>query len=399
MELLIKNARIVDYSHDFTGDIYIKDGKIHEIGLDINKDCTNIDAKGLVLLPSFVDLHAHFREPGYEYKENIETGSKAAARGGYTAVNLMANTNPVCSSMDIVNYVTDKAKKVGLVDVHQAVSITRDFDGHDTSHLDSLTSKVKIISEDGKDVMDNSVMYKAMVKAKEKGIVVMCHSEDKSLSKIDSSLSEDIMTLRNVMLSGITGCRTHIAHVSTKKSMRYIVQAKKMGFNVTCEVTPHHIALSQPCNYSVNPPIREKEDVNYLIECIKEGKVDAISTDHAPHTFDDKKNNAPGISGLETSFAVCYTKLVKTGVITLKKLSCLMSKNPADILKLEKGRIEIGYDADLVLVDTSQEFKVDASSFKSKGKNTPFDGKELYGNVKATIKSGNIVYGLKNLKE
>lgn len=392
MNLLIKGARVVDFQNDFIGDVYIKDGKISEIGLNIDKQCPYIDGSGLTLLPSFIDLHAHFREPGFEYKEDIESGSKAAVKGGYTAVNLMANTSPVCSSMDIIDYVECKAKKIGLVDVHQSASITRNFNGQDISHIDSLADSVRIISEDGRDVMDSGVMLNAMLKAKEKGIRVMCHSENHSLTCIDTKLAEDTMTWRNVMLAGYTGCKVHIAHVSTKDSLNYIIEGKRKGYNLTCEVTPHHLSLDETSDYSVNPPLRSSEDVDFIINSVKNGYVDAISTDHAPHTISDKNNKVPGISGIETAFSVCYTKLVKSGTITLGKLSELMSKKPAQILGFNKGIIAPGYDADMVLIDTSEKFKVDAASFESKGKNTPFDGMELYGKVHITIKGGRLVY-------
>lgn len=392
MELLIKGARVVDSECDFVGDVYIKDGIINEIGLNLKIDCKTIDAKGLTLLPSFIDLHAHFRDPGYTYKEDIETGSRAAVRGGYTAVNLMANTKPVCSTMETVEYVLEHSKKIDLVDVHQSVSITRNFEGKDISHLDTLTPNVKIISEDGRDVMDSKVMLNAMVKAKEKNVVVMCHSENHDFSEIDMRLAENTMTWRNIALAEFTGCKAHIAHVSTKESMEYVIQGKKKNKGITCEVTPHHLFLSDDVKYRVNPPLRKKEDIDFLIKSISEGHVDAISTDHAPHTDEDKEKGAPGISGIETAFSVCYTKLVKEGHINLSKLSQLMSKNPAEIVGFNKGKITAGYDGDVVLVDTESKFTVDTKSFLSKGKNTPFEGMELYGKITATIKSGKVVY-------
>ncbi|WP_123054428.1 dihydroorotase [Clostridium sp. JN-1] len=391
MELLIKNARIVDYMQDFVGDLYINNGKISEIDRNLNKNCEVIDANGLVLMPSFIDLHAHFRDPGLTYKEDIKSGSMAAVRGGYTLVNLMANTKPVCSSMSIVNYILKKAQEVGLVDIHQAVSITRDFNGHDISHLDDLDSRVKVISEDGKDVMDSKVMMDAMLKAKEKNQIVMCHCEESSVSNVDMRLSENMMTWRNLALSKFTGCHVHISHVSTKESMSYIIEAKRKGCNVTCEVTPHHIALLNS-SYKVNPPIRDKEDVGFLINAIKDGWVDAIGTDHAPHTSEDKKNGAAGISGIETSFSICYTSLVKSGRISLNKLSQIMSKNPACIMKCKKGQIKVGYDADLVLVDLERQYKICSDDFKSKGKNTPFNGMNVYGDVLTTFRRGKVVY-------
>ncbi|RXI53561.1 dihydroorotase [Clostridium tetani] len=394
MELLIKNSRVVDFSQDFMGDVYIKNGVIHEIGRDLEKNCKTIDGIGKVLMPSFIDLHAHFREPGYTYKEDIESGSMAAAKGGYTYLNLMPNTNPVCSSMDIVNYVINKADEIGLIDVHQAVSITRDFDGQTINHIDELDEKVKVISEDGKDVMNSKTMIKAMEKAKEKNILVMCHCENHDVSAMDMRLAEDTMTWRNITLAQYTGCSVHISHVSTKKSMNYIIDAKRKGQNVTCEVTPHHIALEDGINYRVNPPLRKKEDRDFLIKAIREGLVDAIGTDHAPHSYEDKTKGAPGISGIETAFSVCYSYLVKKKEISLSKLSEIMSKNPSEIMNLNKGQIKIGFMGDLVLVNLEKSYKVNSDSFLSKGKNTPFEGKKLYGQVEKTIKSGKIIYDL-----
>lgn len=391
MELLVKGARIVDWSQDFVGDIYINKGVIYEIGKDLHKECQSIDAKGLTLMPSFIDLHVHFRDPGLIHKEDIESGSYAAVRGGFTMVNLMANTKPVCSSMDTVNYVLNRTKEVGLIDVHQAVSITNNFDGNDISHLDKLDSSVRMISEDGKDVMDSKVMIEAMLKAKESGRIVMCHCEEHSLTDIDTRLSENTMTWRNIALAQFTGCTAHMAHVSTREAMEYVIDAKRKGINVTCEVAPHHIALTDN-DYRVNPPIRAKEDVNFIIKAIKDGYVDAIATDHAPHTVEDKKNGAPGISGIETAFGICYTKLVKEEHIALSKLSEIMSKNPADILGVKKGQIKIGYDGDLVLIDTRKEYEIQSENFKSKGKNTPFNGMKVYGEILKTIKGGNVVF-------
>ncbi len=392
MELLIKNTRIVDSSQNFSGDIYIKDGIITQIGKKISVDCNTINGEGLTLLPSFIDTHVHFRDPGFEYKEDILSGSRAAVKGGFTAVNLMANTKPVCSTMETVNYVINKASEVGLVDVHQCVSITRDFGGRDISHLDSVTDPVSMISEDGYDVMDSKVMLQAMQKAKDMGLAVMCHCDDNELVSIDSRLSENVMTWRNIELAKFAGNNIHIAHVSTKEAMQYIIDAKKKQFNVTCEVTPHHMALTDEVKYRVNPPLRKEEDVNFLIKAIKEGYVDTIGTDHAPHTAEDKAKGAPGMSGIEIAFPICYTKLVKEGHITLSKLSEIMSKNPARLLKFNKGCINIGFDGDLVLVDLNEKFIVDSSNFASKGRNTPFDGMALYGVVKITLKNGNIVY-------
>lgn len=396
MNLLIKNARIVDASHDFYGDIYIEDGKIKEISKEIIKsDVEIIDAQGKVLMPSFIDTHTHFRDPGLTYKEDIETGSKAAVRGGYTGVCLMANTKPIVSDKETLEFVRNRGKEVGLVDVHQCVSVTKDFDGTTLEHLENFKEdkELKAISDDGKGVVSNEAMRRALELTKETGWVVMSHAECPEFSKLDMRLAEDMMTIRDVELAKYTGGRLHMCHVSTVKSMEAIIDAKMEGANVTCEVTPHHIFLTQDIsNYRVNPPIREKEDVEYIHWAIKHGYVDTIGTDHAPHTKEDKEKGAPGMVGLETAFPICYTSLVKDGDISLNKLSEIMSKNGANLLGMNKGLVEPGKDGDLVLVDLDKKIKVDSSEFASKGRNTPYEGMEFYGEVLMTIKSGKIVY-------
>lgn len=396
MNLLIKNARIVDYSQDFIGDIYIENGKIKELGLDINiKNVEFINANGLTLMPSFIDTHAHFREPGLTYKEDIESGSKAALRGGYTGVCLMANTKPICSSKEVLEEVRNREKELNLIDLHQCISITKGFNGKDISHLNGFSNddKVKAISDDGVGVMDSEVMYKAMLKAKEYDWIIMSHAEDHKFSHIDMRTAENIMTLRDIYLAKETGARLHMCHVSTKEAIGYIREAKKRFSNITCEVTPHHIYLTKDIsNYRVNPPIREKEDVVNIIDAIKDGIVDCIGTDHAPHTKEDKENGSPGMVGLETSFSICYTSLVKSKAITLNKLSEIMSKNGAHILGMNKGRITPGVEGDIVLLDLNKKVRVNCEEFHSKGKNTPFEGMEFYGEVQMTIKEGRILY-------
>ena len=396
MNLLIKNARVVDCSQDFIGDIYIEDGIIQEISKEIiKKEVQCVDAKGLVLMPSFVDTHAHFRDPGLTWKEDIETGSRAAVAGGYTGVCLMANTKPICSSKETLDYVIEKGQEVGLIDIHQCLSITKNFDGKTLEHLDELKDhkSIKAISDDGIGVKDGRVMLEALKKAKEYGWVIMSHAESAEFSDMDMRLAEDIMTYRDIELAKYTGGRLHMAHVSTKDSMEYVIDGKLKGANITCEVTPHHIALTRDVNnYRVNPPIREKRDVEFLHKAIKDGFVDCIGTDHAPHTVEEKLKGSPGMVGLETAFPICYTTLVKGEIISLNKLSEIMSKNPATILGMNKGTISIGKEGDLVLLDLDKKFKVDSSKFYSKGHNTPFEGMEFYGEVQMTIKGGKIVY-------
>lgn len=391
MDILIKNCRVIDENKDFVGDVCIENGKIGDYGKNLNYDCKTISGKGLVLMPAFIDMHVHFREPGYTYKENIQTGSLAALKGGYTFVNLMANTNPICSNMKIVESVLKRSEDLDLIDIHQTVSITEDFDGRTLDHLDTLDNRVKFISDDGKEVQSNLTMYKAMIKAEELDLTIISHTEDDEIVQIDTRLSENIMTLRDIYLSKLTNCKLHLAHVSTKESIEEVRKAKSKKANITCEVTPHHIALYED-DYKVSPPIREKKDIKAIIEGIKDGTVDIIATDHAPHLKEDKEKGAPGISGIETAFSISYTKLVKSGEISLNKLSEIMSSKPGELMKINKGKIEKGYDGDLVLIDLDKEIVINGEEFVSKGKNTPLNGQKFYGEVVATIKNGRIKY-------
>ncbi len=398
MELLIKGARLVDQDIDLHGDVLIRDGKIAELGDDISFDGAVIDARGMCLMPALVDMHAHFREPGYTWKEDLLTGGLAALKGGYSFVNLMGNTSPVCSDMETVEYVLNKADELDLVQVHQCVSITRGFDGNDISHLDNLDERVRMITDDGKGVSSSFVMYKAMEKAWENNLIIMSHAEDELITPIDYRLSENLETVRNIYLALHTRARLHLTHVSTEEAVDEIRRARLKGDNISCDVTPHHIALwDNP--YRVNPPIRTKKDVDALIRGIEDGTVDAIATDHAPHTKEDKEKGSPGLSGLETAFSVCFTVLVRDNGLSLKLLSRLMSGRPAEIMGLDKGKLQEGYDGDLILVDLDRKLVVNTSSFVSKGKNTPFEGSELQGEILMTIRGGEIKYMSKDCGE
>ena len=393
MDLLIKNVKIVDYSGEFHGDVYIKEGKISEIGLGLEKSCDVIEGNGKTLMPAFVDLHCHFRDPGLTHKEDIETGSKAAVKGGYTTVNLMGNTKPTASSMEVYDYVVNKGKEVGLCDLNQCITVTENLDGKTLSHLDNIDSKVKFLTDDGRGVQNNKVMYEAMVKAKEMGVGIMSHAEDDEILPISHTLAENLMTIRDIELAKYTGAHLHLSHVSTKEALDYIMNAKDEGYdNITCEVTPHHIALNDEIKYRVNPPLRSEEDRMMVIEAIKMGYIDGIGTDHAPHTEEDKANGAPGISGIEVAFSMCYSALVKEGHITVSELSNLMSKKPAELMKINKGAIKPGFEGDVVLVDEEAEITIDSSKFESKGKNTPLNGSKYFGEVLMTVKGGKIVY-------
>ena len=395
MNLLIKNVNLIDESNNFFGDIYIEKGVIKELGTELNKECETLDGKGLVLMPAFIDTHAHFRDPGFEYKEDIESGSKVAVRGGYTTVTLMPNTKPVCSSKKVLDYVVNKGKEVGLVDLYQTVSITKNLSGEEINHLREFEGNpnVKAITDDGKGVSDSKIMMEAMKIAKENNWIVMSHAESPEFSKVDMRLAENMMTWRDITLAKFVDCRLHMSHVSTKEAMKYIIEGKNDGVKVTCEITPHHLALNNKIsNYRVNPPIREEEDVNFLIKAIKMNYVDCIGTDHAPHSKEDKEKGAPGMIGIEQAFSICYTKLVKENHISLNKLSQLMSGNAAKLLNINKGKLQPGFLGDLVLIDLNKKRIFKEEDIVSRSKNTPFNGMEFYGDVVVTIKSGKIVY-------
>ncbi|EOU1696876.1 dihydroorotase, partial [Clostridium perfringens] len=374
MNLLIKNVNLIDESNNFFGDIYIEKGVIKELGTELNKECETLDGKGLVLMPAFIDTHAHFRDPGFEYKEDIESGSKAAVRGGYTTVTLMPNTKPVCSSKEILDYVVNKGKEVGLVDLYQTVSITKNLSGEEINHLREFEGNpnVKAITDDGKGVSDSKIMMEAMKIAKENNWIVMSHAESPEFSRVDMRLAENMMTWRDITLAKFVDCRLHMSHVSTKEAMKYIIEGKNDGVKVTCEITPHHLALNNKIsNYRVNPPIREEDDVNFLIKAIKMNYVDCIGTDHAPHSKEDKEKGAPGMIGIEQAFSICYTKLVKENHISLNKLSQLMSGNAAKLLNLNKGKLQPGFLGDLVLIDLNKKRIFKEEDIVSRSKNTP----------------------------
>ncbi|MEG0762526.1 MAG: dihydroorotase [Oscillospiraceae bacterium] len=389
--MLIKNARLVDANGEMYGDICIENGTISSIGKELFGEGPVIDANGRTVLPAFIDLHCHFRTPGYEYKEDIMSGSRSAAAGGYTFVNCMANTNPVCSNGALANEIMAKAKEINTCDVNQVVSLTKNMDGQTLDHLETLPDNIRIISDDGCGVQSAAVMVKAMQIAARKGLLIMSHAEDKELSPTDYRLAENVETVRNLYIASTTRARLHMSHVSTSESLKAVALAKQAKINVTCEVTPHHLFFYDN-DYKVNPPIRSKEDVDCIIDLIKKNIVDAIATDHAPHTDADKLNGAAGMVGLETAFGACYTKLCIENDLPLSTLSRMMSANPAKLLGLNKGLLRPGYDGDIVIVDTSKTYVVHKEQFHGKSQNTLFDGIELTGKVELTAKSGEITF-------
>lgn len=374
-------------------DIYVKDGIICEKFPKEEAD-ELIDCNNLILLPSFTDLHVHFRDPGFTYKEDLETGSQAALKGGYTNVLLMGNTKPTVSNPEVYEDIMKRAKDLDLIGVDQVYTITKNFDGKSLDHLDKLPSSVKFISDDGHGVNDDAVMYEAMVKAKDLGINMTLHEEVAKVSNIDYEVAEDAMTLRDCYYAYKLDMPVHFSHVSTKGAMTAIKYFKDLGAKISCEVTPHHLyfADKKRDEMRVNPPIRKEKDRKFLLKMIKEGYVDAIATDHAPHSDQEKKQNAPGFIGLETAFSNCYEVLVKSGLISLNDLVRIMSTRPSEILKVKKGKLEVGYIADFTLVDLDKSFEYKKEDIASKSKNSLMIGRKLTGSIERVYRKGVLKY-------
>ena len=373
--------------------IYVKDGIIVD-EFTKDKDTEIIDCNNLALVPAFTDMHIHFRDPGFTYKEDLETGSKAALKGGFTSVLLMGNTKPTVSSPEVYNDIIKRAKDLDLIDIEQVYTITENFDGKTLDHLDNMPESVKFISDDGHGVNNDNIMYKAMLKAKELGVNMTLHEEVDGVSDVDYEIAEDAMTIRDCYYSYKLDVPVHFSHVSTKGAITAIKYFKDLGAPITCEVTPHHLLISDKGReeVKVNPPIRSEIDRLTLIEMIKNGTVDAISTDHAPHSKEDKANGAPGFLGLETSFSTCYDVLVKSGEISLNQLVKLMSTNPSRLLGLNKGKFEPGFEADFTLIDLDENYVYTEDEILSKSKNSLLIGAKLAARVKRVYKKGVLKY-------
>ncbi|MCD8309125.1 MAG: dihydroorotase, partial [Clostridia bacterium] len=412
MKLLIKNGNVVFPDGVKKRDILIENGKIAAIGNKITEDCTVIDASGKHVFPGLIDMHVHLREPGFEGKEDIESGSKAAVAGGFTQVCCMPNTNPVCDNAVVVTYVKHRAAEVNLCKVNPIGSISRGEKGEELSDIGKMAKAGAVaLSDDGRSVMDSKIMCLAMQYANDFGLKCLAHCEDANL--VDGGLVnegrnstltglkgsiravEDIMIAREICLSESLSIPVHICHVSTYSGVQLIREAKARGVKVTAETCPHYFSLTDDIitdfdtNTKVNPPIREDIDRQAVIAGLKDGTLDCIVTDHAPHAAKDKQVEyalaAFGISGIETSFALSYTKLVKTGILTLPELAARMSAAPAEILNLDGGKLEEGGVADITIADLEEKYVIDSSRFLSKGKNTPFNGTEVYGKIVYTI--------------
>lgn len=422
MGILLKNGRVLDPASGRDGiyDLLINDGIIVAVDSNIPEaDNEVIDATGCFIMPGLVDLHVHFREPGFEYKETIKTGSLAAARGGVTTVLPMPNTRPIADSIEVISHINDIVKRDAVVNVLQVASVTMGQEGNVPTDIEALRKiGVVAISEDGKSVMNAEVYRQAMVKAAEYDMTVLAHCEDKNmvnggaLNESEKSRElgikgitngvEDVIVARDILLSKETGCRLHLCHCSTEDSVKMIAAAKAEGLRVTGEVCPHHFTLCDEdipgdnADYKMNPPLRSRRDMEALIEGLKNGTMDVISTDHAPHSEEEKRKpiaESPfGITGLETSLCLTYTELVLKGVLTPMQMVEKMSYNPAKIIGIDRGTLMPGAVADVTIMDPEWEFVIDRNEFVSMGHNTPFDGRTVKGRVVTTIVNGEIVY-------
>jgi dihydroorotase len=421
MKILIKNGHVIDVAAglDKICDVMIEDGVISDLCEKIDvKNIEVIDAKGKYVLPGLVDMHCHLRDPGFEYKEDIESGTKSAALGGFTSIACMPNTNPIIDNEAIVKYVINKSKSDGVVNVYPIGAISKGQKGEELSEIGDLKFAGAVaISDDGKPVSSPSLMKKALMYASMFDMTVISHCEDMDLAdegvmnegyqstvlglKGIPAAAEETMVARELILAEYTKKRVHIAHVSTKLSVELIRNAKKRGVNVTCETCPHYFTLTEDaCDgfntfAKVNPPLRTKSDVEAIIMGLKDGTIDAIATDHAPHHSDEKRvefnNAANGMVGFETAFSLAVTYLLKPKHLTIQQITEKMCVNPSRILGINKGTLEIGKDADVIIVDLDEKRVVDVKKFASKSKNSPFDKFKLTGTVDATIVGGNIV--------
>lgn len=423
MKTIIRNGHVLNPSTNMDGvfDVAIENGVISEIAATIATDGADqvIDASGKYVMPGFIDLHVHFREPGFEYKETIKTGAMSSAKGGYTSVCPMPNTNPAIDSKEMVEWVKEKERTDSVVHILPVGAVTKGQAGVEVTDMKGMKEAGAVaVSEDGKSVMDILVYVEGMKEAAKNNLVVMAHCEDKQLVRggvinagkraeelglkgITNSV-EDVITARDIFLANETGAQLHLCHCSTKDSVSLVKMAKDAGYKVSGEVCPHHFTLADediPCddaNYKMNPPLRSRRDVQALKEGLRDGIMDVISTDHAPHSAEEKAKSmaqAPfGIVGEETAFALTVTELVEQGYLTKMQLVEKMSYNPARILGIEKGRLEPGKAADIVIADFDETYTIDTSTFVSKGKNTPFNGKQVKGRVYQTLVDGKIVY-------
>lgn len=421
--LLIKNGRIIDPSQslDARRDLLIRDGRVAEISESIDvPEVEILDAAGLIVAPGFIDLHVHFREPGAEYKETIESGARAAAAGGFTSVCCMPNTNPINDNSSVTSFIIERAKAAATVNVFPIGAITRESKGEELAEIGEMKAAgIVAISDDGKPVLDSGIMRRAMEYSIDFDLPVVDHCEDccgaKNWSMHEGDYSalmglkglpgaaEDMHVSRDLLLAEMTGAHIHIAHISTAKSVEMVRQAKNRGVRVTCEVTPHHFTLTDEdvyrsgydTNFKMAPPLRSRADLDAVLEGLRDGSIDAIATDHAPHHSNEKMlefDRAPnGITGLETAVSLTLDRLVHRGIISLGRMIELLSVNPARIFKLDRGTLKPGSVADVTIFDPEKEVKIDLDMSRSKSRNSPYNEWELKGAPVTTIVGGQIV--------
>jgi dihydroorotase len=427
MSLLIKNGRLLDPASqtDQVCDILIENGIIKEISslIKANGSMEVIDASGLVVNPGFIDIHVHLREPGQEHKENIETGSRAAAHGGFTSIVCMPNTSPVNDNIKVTSHIINRAKEVGLVNIFPVAAVSKNLESQELTNMTALVEAgVKGFSDDGRCVMSNALFKQALEKAKTLRVPVIEHAEDHSISQDGQinegvitakfglkgipAASEDVIIERDIGLQEEVGSFLHLTHISTLGAVQLICEAKKRGIHVTSDVTPHHLLLDETfiardgncdSNYKMKPPLRTANDRLALVTGLQTGVIDCIATDHAPHSAEEKTGDFEktpfGVIGMETAFSVIYDRLVSTGIIDLKRLVELFSTNPAKIFNLEdRGVVKPGSMADLTLLNLEKPFKIKKEDFQSKSINCPFIGWEGKGVVEYTIVGGKVVY-------
>lgn len=423
MSLLIKGGRLIDPATKRDGqfDVLVKDGKVCRVDSQIEPQEGDqvLDASGCYVVPGLIDLHVHLREPGFEYKETIKTGAMAAARGGYTSICPMPNTKPVIDSPEMVRWLKDKAENEAVVNIWPVGAVTKGQMGKELADIKAMAEAGAVaISEDGKSVMDTKLYKEGMIQAKEAGITVLAHCEDKTLvgrgalnaGPVAQRLGvegigndvEDIIAARDIILAKSTGCRLHLCHCSTKDSVAMVKAARADGIDVTAEVCPHHFILTQDdipgddANYKMNPPLRSREDRDALVEGLSQGIMEAISTDHAPHSAEEKSRGiakAPfGIVGSETVLSLTMTYLVHTGKLTPYEMVERMSWRPAQIIGIDRGSLAEGKVADITLIRPDEEYVIHGADFVSKGKNTPFEGFKVRGKVYKTIVGGKVVF-------
>jgi dihydroorotase len=421
--LLIKNGRVIDPAsgRDSIADVWIEDGKVRAVGpdLEVSEVGEVFDATGMVVAPGFVDMHVHLREPGFEHAETIETGSRAAAAGGFTSICPMPNTAPVNDNATVTSYIVEKARRHAIVNVFPIGAITKGSQGENLAEIGSMKGAGAVaISDDGRPVMNARVMRRAMEFARSFGMPVIDHCEDLHLSAGGDmhegresvrlglrgipGCSEDVMVARDILLAELTGARYHVAHISSRHSVEMVAFAKARGLAVTAEATPHHLALADSdmppfdSNYKMKPPLRSTCDVQAVTEGVVNGAIDAIATDHAPHPGSEKMQefeNCPfGIIGLETALGVALEKLVHPGKIELKRLVELFTTGPARILGLGRGTLASGSPGDVTIFSVDREWTYDVNKSASKSSNSPFHNKTFRGGPVATIVAGQIVW-------